>query len=46
MGCDILWCDARKVALGFYRKMNFEEIDEWYEVRNIGLHKTMYFKLR
>jgi GNAT superfamily N-acetyltransferase len=45
-GYDVLWCDARKVALGFYERLGFETIDEWYEVRNIGLHKLMYFELR
>ena len=40
---DVLWCDARKVALGFYEKLNFESLDEWYEVPNIGMHKLMYW---
>lgn len=44
LGYEVLWCDARKIALGFYSKQNFKEIDEWYEVRNIGLHKTMFYK--
>ncbi len=44
MGYDVLWCDARKVALGFYNRLEFQEIDEWYEVRNIGLHKLMYWR--
>jgi predicted GNAT family N-acyltransferase len=43
-GYDVLWCDARKVALGFYERMGFDRIDEWYEVRNIGPHQFMYFR--
>ena len=43
MQFDVLWCDARKVALGFYEKLNFESLDEWYEVPKIGMHKLMYW---
>ncbi len=42
MGYNVLWCDARKVALGFYDRLGFERINEWYEVPNIGLHQLMY----
>ena len=45
-GFDVLWCDARQVALGFYEKMGFTLIDEWYEVPKIGLHKTAFYQLR
>lgn len=45
-GFDVLWCDARQVALGFYEKMGFSLIDEWYEVPKIGLHKTAFYQLR
>ena len=44
-GYDMLWCDAREVALGFYTSLGFEVIDQWYEVPKIGPHKTMYFPL-
>lgn len=44
LGYDVLWCDAREVALGFYERMGFQRIDEWYEVRNVGLHQLMYFE--
>lgn len=43
LGMDVLWCDARKVALGFYGKMGFSIIDEWYDVPIIGPHKLMYY---
>lgn len=43
-GYDLLWCDARKVALGFYERLGFDRIDEWYEVRNIGPHQLMFYR--
>ncbi|MDG1158401.1 MAG: GNAT family N-acetyltransferase [Flavobacteriales bacterium] len=43
-GMEVLWCDARKVALGFYEKLGFERIDEWYEVPKIGPHQFMYYR--
>ncbi len=42
---DILWCDAREVALGFYSKIGFRIQGDWYEVPHVGKHKTMYFDL-
>ena len=39
---DLLWCDARKVALGFYEKMGFNVIGDFYEIPIIGPHKLMY----
>jgi len=44
-GFEVLWCDARKIALGFYERLGFELIDEWYEVPKIGLHKTAFYQL-
>lgn len=44
-GADVLWCDARKVALGFYEKLGFERIDEWYDVPKIGPHQFMYYPI-
>ncbi|NQX92420.1 MAG: GNAT family N-acetyltransferase [Flavobacteriales bacterium] len=45
-GADRLWCDARKVAIGFYEKLGFSKIDEWYEVRNVGPHQLMYYEFK
>lgn len=44
MGYDVLWCDARKVALGFYAALGFDRIDAWYEVPLIGPHQLMYYR--
>lgn len=41
-GVDILWCDARLVATGFYDKLGLNVMGEIYEVPKIGPHKLMY----
>ena len=41
----ILWCDARKIALGFYEKMGFTIIGDYYDVPKIGPHKLMYYNI-
>ncbi len=46
MNIDILWCNARKVALDFYLNQDFESIDQWYEVPPIGPHKLMYYRIK
>ena len=43
---EILWCDARNVALGFYEKMGFTIIGDYYDVPEIGPHKLMYYRLK
>jgi ribosomal protein S18 acetylase RimI-like enzyme len=42
---DVLWCDARLKAVGFYEKIGFQALDEIYEVPIIGPHKFMFFEL-
>ena len=44
-GVELLWCDAREVAIGFYEKMGFNILGDFYEVPMIGKHKLMYYKL-
>lgn len=39
---ELLWCDAREVALGFYEKMGFTVVGDFYNVPQIGPHKLMY----
>ena len=38
---DILWCDARVIAVGFYEKMGFTKLGEMYKIPLIGLHYLM-----
>ena len=41
-GQDLLWCDARIIATGFYEKLGFEKLGEPYLIPIIGLHYLMY----
>lgn len=42
---DILWCDARVVATGFYEKIGFSTKGTAYEIPIIGTHYLMYKSL-
>lgn len=42
---ELLWCDARLIATGFYEKQNFKIKGKVYEVPKIGPHKLMYKRL-
>lgn len=42
---ELLWCDAREVAIGFYEKMGFNILGGFYEIPRIGKHKLMYKKI-
>ena len=43
---EILWCNAREVALGFYKKLGFKTIGDFYDISKIGPHKLMYYPLK
>ncbi len=40
-----LWCNARKEAVPFYEKLNFNKIGEQFEVKKVGAHFKMYAKI-
>lgn len=40
-GCQLLWCDARQAAFGFYQKLGFAFHGPEFEVPKIGSHKVM-----
>ena len=40
-----VWCNARRVAYGFYSGLGFEFISEEFEIQGIGPHKKMYLKI-
>jgi predicted GNAT family N-acyltransferase len=42
---EILWCDARLKATGFYEKLGFKTLGDIYDVPQIGPHKLMYIEL-
>ena len=41
-GCDILWCNARLVAVEFYKSIGFQFIGELFDIPKIGPHYYMY----
>jgi predicted GNAT family N-acyltransferase len=45
MKIDLLWCDARLEATGFYEKLGFKMKGQIYDVPDIGPHKLMFIEL-
>lgn len=43
---DILWCNAREVAVEFYKKNGFKIIGDSFEIDQIGKHYKMYKELK
>lgn len=43
--CDLLWCNARIRAFGFYQSMSFEFYGDLFEIPDIGPHKVMYKRI-
>ncbi len=43
-GADVIWCNAREVAVPFYEKHGFQKIGEPFEIGNIGKHWVMFHK--
>jgi GNAT superfamily N-acetyltransferase len=44
-GAAYIWCNARRIAVGFYSKLNFRIISEEFEVPGIGPHFNMSLQL-
>ena len=40
--CDMLWCNARLVAVDFYKSVGFKVIGDLFEISEIGPHYYMY----
>jgi predicted GNAT family N-acyltransferase len=40
--CDMLWCNARLVAVNFYKSVGFKIIGELFDIEAIGPHYYMY----
>ncbi|WP_298554897.1 GNAT family N-acetyltransferase [uncultured Algibacter sp.] len=36
-----LWCNAREVAINFYKKNNYQVTGNAFNIKNIGIHYTM-----
>ncbi len=45
LGGDLVWCDARVAASGFYARMGFSVVTEEYEVPPVGPHLGMVVEL-
>ncbi len=43
-GQEVLWCDARLGAVGFYEKQGFLSLPELYEIPLIGPHRFMWLE--
>jgi predicted GNAT family N-acyltransferase len=44
-GGDLVWCDARKDAVGFYTRIGFTPVTDYYDLRPVGLHLGMIIEL-
>lgn len=42
---DLIWFNAREIAVSFYRKLGYEILGEPFEIGDIGLHYIMFKKL-
>ena len=40
--CDVLWCNARLVAVEFYKSLGFKIIGKIFDIPSIGPHYKMY----
>ena len=40
--CDILWCNARLVAIEFYKSLGFKITGKIFDIPSIGPHYKMY----
>ncbi len=44
-GADVLWCNARTIAVDFYIKQGYQIIGEMFDVDQVGPHYRMFKKL-
>lgn len=40
--CELLWCNARENAVGFYKKLGFKTEGERFMVQHVGPYFVMY----
>jgi len=45
-GADVLWCNARTGALGFYERLGFETLGDEFDIAGIGPHFVMWKDVR
>jgi len=39
--CNLVWCNARENAIGYYKKVGFEEVGDNFDIPDVGVHKLM-----
>jgi len=39
---EIVWCNARKIAIDFYKKSGYQSIGKPFEIKDIGVHYLMF----
>jgi predicted GNAT family N-acyltransferase len=44
-GADLVWCDARAAAVGFYQRIGFTVVTDEYDLRPVGPHIGMIVEL-
>jgi len=42
----LIWCNARKTAVGFYQRLGFTILGEEFEFHDVGPHFRMFLPLR
>lgn len=45
-GAEVLWCNARTGALGFYERLGFRTVGDEFEIEGIGPHYVMWKAVR
>ena len=43
--CDTIWCNARLVAVDFYKSLGFKKIGSEFNISSIGPHYKMFKRL-
>ena len=43
--CDIIWCNARIIALDFYKSLGFKINGKEFNIKDIGPHFKMWKSL-
>ncbi|MBZ9785961.1 GNAT family N-acetyltransferase [Psychroflexus sp. CAK57W] len=42
---EVIWCNAREIAVNFYKKLDFEVISDEFHIPDVGPHYVMYKRL-
>ena len=43
---ELLWCKSRHKVIKFYKNNNFTPIGDNFKIETIGLHQTLYYRLK